>query len=97
MMWLNIHSATYPSEEKVQGLLQKNNTALKTMVKEMGIQDGCNLNENPSMRQAVYQSAGGNLSLELQDVPLNDDNGKAVWGAIQARLPLYALFRSDRA
>ncbi len=89
--------AVHPTEEKVQGLLQKNNTALKALVKEMGLQDDCNLNENPSMRQAVYKSVGGNLLLELQNVPLNDDNGKAVWGAIQARLPLYALFRSDRA
>lgn len=89
--------AMHPSEKSVQGLLQKNNTDLKTLVKDMGIQDACNLNENPSMRQAIYQNLAGNLALELQDVPLNEDNGKAIWSAIQSRLPLYALFRSDRA
>lgn len=89
--------AVHPSEDKIKSLLQKNNTDLKALVKEMGLQDACNLNENPSMRQAIYQSMKGNLLLAVQDVPLNDDNGKAVWGAIQARLPLYSLFRSDRA
>lgn len=89
--------AVHPSGERVNGLLQKNNTDLKALVKEMGLQDACNLNENPSMRQAVYRSFDEDLELELQDVPLNDDNGKAIWSAIQSRLPLYALFRSDRA
>ena len=89
--------AVHPTEAAIEGLIQKNNTDLKALVREMGLEETCNLNENPSMRQAIYQSLEGRLALAMQSVALNSENGKAIWGAIQARLPLYALFRSDRA
>lgn len=89
--------AVHPTAEITEGLLQKSNADLKALVREMGFENDCNLNENPSMRQAVYRNLEGKLGLSLQNVSLNDDNGKAIWGAIQLRMPLYALFRSDRA
>lgn len=88
--------ANHPSTEDVLGLLQRTNAELKAIVRERGLNNNCNLNENPSMRQAIYASAG-DLRLSEQDVPLSDDNGKAVWAALQAKLPIYVLFRSDRA
>lgn len=70
--------AVHPSEETINGLLQKNNIDLKEIVREMGLEHACNLNENPSMRQAIYQSLAGKLDLAIQNVPLNEDNGKAI-------------------
>ena len=89
--------AVHPNEQNANDLLQKNNSELKALVKTMGLEADCNLNENPSMRQAVYGSLKGALDLSAQNIPLNEANGKAIWTALQARLPMYALFRSDRA
>ena len=88
--------AVHPTADIVSGLLQRTNPQLKTIVRERGLTDNCNLNENPSMRQAIYASAG-DLQLSEQEVPLSDANGKAVWIALQAKLPIFVLFRSDRA
>lgn len=86
----------HPKNKSIEGLLQKNNAQLKQLVRERNLTENCNLNENPSMRQAIY-NAVDNLELETSEIPLNDENGKAVWAALQTRLPMYALFRSDRA
>lgn len=87
--------AVHPNREEIKGLILKNNTELKNIVREYGLEANCNLTENPSMRQAIYAHFD-DLGLVTQEVPLSDDNGKAIWEAIRSRLPVFTLFRSDR-
>ncbi len=86
--------AVHPSGDAAE-LLQKTNAELKEMLKDKGLEANCNQNENPSMRQAIYQDVG-DLALVQQEVPLNKENGKAVWTALEKYLPVFALFKSDR-
>ena len=87
--------AVHPSAKDVTDTLQKSQKDLKAIVKAQGLENNCNQTENPSMRHAIYQAHRG-LELQTRDVPLNDDNGKAVWASLQNYLPIYALFQSDR-
>lgn len=87
--------AVHPTKKEAADLLQQPNKVLKEQIKALGLEKLCNLTENPSMRHALYQ-AHGDLQLQPRFVPLNDENGKAVWTALQSHLPLFALFQSDR-
>lgn len=87
--------ALHPAADEVKDLLQRSNRELKQIIKERKLEAKCRQNENPSMRQAIYQDAD-ELKLQEQYVPLNDENGKAVWAALEKYMPVYALFRSDR-
>lgn len=88
--------AMHPTADGVAGLLQKKNSDLKKLVKDAGVEANCQQNSNPSMRQALYATAG-NLALADTEVPLNDADAKNVWEAIRRNLPVFALFQSDRA
>lgn len=87
--------AMHPTAAGVDDLLQKTNAELKALVRQKGVEANCQQNNNPSMRQALF-GAAGDLALAERDVPLNEADGKNVWEAIRRRLPIYALFRSDR-
>ena len=87
--------AVHPTADFASDALQKNQRGLRQLVAERGLANNCNQAENPSMRQAVYQSVG-ELNLTLREVPLNEENGKAIWSALQKYLPIFALFQSDR-
>lgn len=88
--------ALHPTAQGVADLLQKKNTDLKKLVQAAGVEANCQQNNNPSMRHALY-AAAGELALAECDVPLKDEDAKNVWEAIKRKLPIYALFRSDRA
>lgn len=88
--------AMHPTADGVVDLLQKKNVDLKKSVKDAGVEANCQQNNNPSMRQALYNSAG-DLALAEKEVPLNDADAKNIWEAIKRKLPVYALFKSDRA
>jgi putative ATP-dependent endonuclease of OLD family len=87
--------AVHPTSPSVAGILQKSQSDLRKIVRDAGLQNNCNQAENPSMRQAIYQSVE-DLRLQLGDVPLNEENGKTIWSSIQSYMPIYALFQSDR-
>ncbi len=87
--------AVHPSHDDAKDTIQKPQRELRGIVAERGLENNCNQGENPSMRYAIYQSFG-DLGLEARDVPLNDDNAKAIWAAIQKYLPTYVFFQSDR-
>ncbi len=55
---------------------------------------GINQNENPPMRRALRAT----LAVPADSVPveLEKEDAKAVWGAIQKYMPVFALFKSDR-
>ena len=87
-------SAIHPTAKDAADILQKRQTELKAIIKDRGLEKNCNQTENPSMRYAIYQ-AHPDLQLQPREVPLNDDNAKTVWGALQGYLPIFALFQSD--
>lgn len=88
--------AVHPSADGANGLISKKNADLKKLVKEKEIEANCQQNNNPSMRQALYNHIG-ELELALQEVSLKDGDAKNIWDAIRRHLPVYALFRSDRS
>ena len=90
--------ALHPTAAPAAGLLGQKNKALKDVVKKLGIEVDCALDENPSMRHAVYRhvAANGTLGLAEIDVALSSEDGEAVWKVLQAYLPIFALFQSDR-
>ncbi|WP_299616796.1 ATP-binding protein [uncultured Tateyamaria sp.] len=87
--------ANHPTADIAADVLQKNQRGLRELIQQRGLENNCNQAENPSMRQAIYQSIG-DLQLQLREVSLNDDNGKAIWSALQKYLPIFAFFQSDR-
>lgn len=87
--------ASHPTAKEVADILQKSQKDLKALIKEKNLGKNCNQTENPSMRYAIYQ-AHPDLQVSIRDVPLNEENGKAIWGALQNYLPIFALFQSDR-
>jgi predicted ATPase len=91
-----IHArAVHPNHDDAKDIVQKTQRELRQIVADRGLQNNCNQSENPSMRLAIYESIG-DLQLQDRDVPLNDNNAKAIWAAIQNYLPTFALFQSDR-
>jgi putative ATP-dependent endonuclease of OLD family len=87
--------AVHPTADGAADILQKVQRELKAIISDNGLERNCNENQNPSMRYAIYQ-AHADLQLQPRAVPLNDDNGKAIWAALQNYLPIFALFQSDR-
>lgn len=87
--------AVHPTAVGADEVLQKTQAELRKIVKERGLENNCNQAANPSMRQAIYDSFG-ELAPAPRLVPLNDQNGKAVWTSLQSYMPVFALFQSDR-
>jgi hypothetical protein len=87
--------AVHPTTQDAADILQKSQRDLRAIIRDRGLENNCNQAENPSMRQAIYQSIGG-LNPQLREVALNEENGKAIWAALQAYMPIFALFQSDR-
>ena len=89
--------AQHPTADKYADLLQLNNTALKRRFKELQIDEGtASLNNNPSMRHAIWQSCE-DLQLDRVQVPVAKEDGKRIWDKLGEHLPLFALFQSDRS
>jgi putative ATP-dependent endonuclease of OLD family len=87
--------AVHPSEDGVNDILLKTQTELRKIVRDRGLTERCNQAENPSMRAAIYASFE-ELNLVFQDVPLTKENGKTVYKSLEQRMPMFALFQSDR-
>ncbi|PKO12696.1 MAG: OLD family endonuclease [Chloroflexi bacterium HGW-Chloroflexi-10] len=89
--------ANHPSTDQYNDLLELTNPALKKRLKDLKIsEEGVQLNNNPSIRRAIWQSCL-NLNLRETDIPVSKEDGKRIWENIGKHLPLFALFQSDRA
>ena len=87
----------HPTHPDAADLLSLKNTELKTRIKKLGISDSAvNLSINGSMRQAI-RGACNPLASARTLIPLDKEDAKKVWELIKPQLPMYALFRSDRA
>ncbi len=90
--------ALHPSKEDYVDLLRLKRTDLLKRADKLGVDlDNVNKAANPPVRGAI-RSAAAELGLQMQWVPLlGTEGGKAIWSALEAYLPAYALFKSDRA
>ena len=88
--------AMHPSAPGVADLLSLKNDQLKGRVQDAGIRDSdVKLNSNPSLRKALWRNTP-DLQVRLQQISLNEEDGKKTWDKIAERLPVFALFRADR-
>lgn len=89
--------AMHPTAEGVSDLLQLKNKNLKDRAKALGVDLGdVDQKENPALRNAIRLSVSS-LDPAESLVPLNEENGKDIWGALSAHIPAFQLFKSDRA
>jgi putative ATP-dependent endonuclease of the OLD family len=90
--------AQHPTSDGYSDLLRLKITELKTRARDLGV----NLSEvtqtiKTDIRRAIWLNAGDNLVLGSTEVELTIETGKTVWDQILVHLPVYALFKSDRA
>jgi len=89
--------ALHPSAAEVDELLSLKLTELKTKAKQLGIDlSGVNQAAKAPIRQAIWD-ASQNLLLTEREVSLKKESAKDAFDQIQQYMPLYALFKSDRA
>ena len=89
--------AVHPTAEGVSDLLQLKNPELKKRAKEVKAElTGVDQKINAQLRQRIRETVG-DLKLQASFIPLNDENAKKAWEGIRADLPVFALFKSDRA
>jgi putative ATP-dependent endonuclease of OLD family len=89
--------AYHPSADGCSDLLTLKIKDLKTRAKERSVDlTGVNQTISSAIRQAIWLQTE-NLVLSMQDVDLASETGKKVWEQIQLNLPVFALFKSDRA
>lgn len=89
--------AFHPTAPDYQDLLKLKNKELKDRFKKLGI-DTPEVNQsiNSELRKAIWSHASS-LDLDDQEIDLASETGKAVWEQLQSQLPIFALFKSDRA
>ncbi len=70
---------------------------LKSRATTRGVNfDGVNQTIKTDLRQAIWTQAA-DLALAASEIDLSAESGKTAWDQIQLHLPVYALFKSDRA
>jgi len=87
--------AHHPTAPDVENLLDLKEKDLQTLVKKKGLDVA--LKGNPGMRHALWASEP-NLQLAEVTIPLSKgkEDGRKIWDQLQAYLPMFALFQSDR-
>lgn len=89
--------ALHPTAANVFDLITLNNAALKARAHDLGVDiTAVDQRVNAQLRAAIREHVG-ELTLSVVDVPLIENNGASVWKGIQAQMPAFALFKSDRA
>jgi putative ATP-dependent endonuclease of OLD family len=90
--------AEHPTHPSVAELHSKKNADLKKAVTSAGVPGACDLNNNASMRQALWKKASqaNQLALQTEVLELAKEDGKSILGQLHDALPLYFLFRADR-
>lgn len=88
--------ANHPTAQPYDDLLELTNTALKKRLADLGIaSNGVQLNNNPSIRQKIWNSCP-DLHLSEKEISVDKEDCKRIWDKLKEQLPLFALFQSDR-
>ncbi len=89
--------AQHPTCEGCSDLHGLKIAPLKTRARDLGV-DLTNVNQTikTEIRKAIWEHAG-DLQLQDAEIDLSAESGKAAWDQIELHLPVYALFKSDRA
>jgi hypothetical protein len=88
--------ANHPAADNVKDLVNLSNGDLKKRADEIGA-DTTQIDRkvNAQLRASI-RAATPELDIKTRDVSLVDGNGVNFWKGIQAHLPAFELFRSDR-
>ena len=93
--------ANYPIDERLRSLLSKKNTLLKNYAAELGVDlSDINRTKNPPIRKRIRDHIGGERAICEIKVDGNidtEDNIRTIWGAIKKMLPIFSLFKVDKA
>ncbi len=94
-------NAVHPRLPSVIDLLRLNNSSLRQKAADLEVpMDGVDQRVNAEIRKAIRTHLD---DLQLTEGPVvmvegeSSDNGSNVWKGLQAQLPAFALFKSDRA
>jgi putative ATP-dependent endonuclease of the OLD family len=88
--------AIHPTNKGMSDLLFLKNSDLKKRAKELSVgEETMDQRINPSIRSAIWHSAA-TLDLAQTEIPLEKEDARKLWQALERALPMFALFRSDR-
>lgn len=90
--------ANHPSNNDCNNLLSLKQSDLKKRVGELGI--ACDKTRNAEMRKAIWNYYSQNLALqevELEVSSTKDSGIRDIYTKLDAYLPMYSLFQSDRS
>lgn len=89
--------ASHPSANQVDDLLSLKITELRTKAQQLGVNlEGINQTAKAQIRKEIWRCTQ-NLQLTERDVSLKKETAKDAYDQIQKYMPIYALFKSDRA
>ncbi len=94
-------NANHPADERLTNLLSMKNTPLKAYAAEIGANlEDVNQRKNPQLRAAIREHIGGER--QVREIKVdgnidNEDNIKAVWSSLKKLLPIFSLFKTDKA
>jgi predicted ATP-dependent endonuclease of OLD family len=88
--------ANHPTEKEVANLLELKEKELQGIIKSKSLDS--KLKGNPTMRKAIWGSVS-DLKLQTTELPVSKpkEDAKRIWEQIDAYLPMFALFQSDRS
>lgn len=91
----------YPTAPELKNLLSKKITALKTYADELAINlSDVDLRKSNEIRKAIRKAFPPERSLQEIKVEggiQTDDNIKSIWKPITSKLPIFSLFKMDKA
>ena len=88
--------ANHPTAQHVSDLLSLKRTQLQQRADVVGA-NLANVNEGiNAMLRAAIRNAIVDLDIQEVEIPLDKEDAKAVWEKIDACMPVFALFKSDR-
>lgn len=87
--------ANSPQNPKIKDLILKKSPELKSIYRDLEVDENVDLRVNSEIRQAIYRKVE-NLQFSLQEIPLKNDI-KDIWESLKKELPMFVLFQSDRS
>jgi putative ATP-dependent endonuclease of the OLD family len=88
--------ALHPTNPNAADLLSLKRTQLKERAQTIGANlEGVNQTKNAELRAAIRATVA-DLQLQMVEISLDKEDAKTIWEKIDALMPVFALFKSDR-